>query len=63
MSHAPFAIQISPGAVQHEHSLIFLAGLFLDKHEQILESVYQFVKIMIIGMHNSKLPTRFKTMM
>ena len=40
MPHAPFAMQISPGAVQHEHSLIFLAGLFLDKQEQILESAY-----------------------
>ena len=54
-----FAIQISPNAVQHKHSLIFLAGLFLDKQEQILESANQFVKIMIIGMHNSKLPGRF----
>ena len=51
LSHAHFAIQISPDADQHEHSLIFLAGLFLDKQEQILESANQFVKIMIIGMH------------
>ena len=36
MSHAHFAIQISSDAVQHEHSLIFLAGLFLDKKENAL---------------------------
>ena len=59
MSHAHFAIQISPDAVQHEYSLIFLAGLFLDKQEQKLESANQCVKIMIKGMHNSKLPRRF----
>ena len=41
--------------------LVFLVDLFSDRRKQILKLVYQYVKMMIIGMHNSKLHRKFST--
>jgi hypothetical protein len=54
-------ILLSLGALQLELLLIFLVELFSDKRDQMMELVYQKVKLMIIGMHTSKLRRKFST--
>jgi hypothetical protein len=61
MSHAPFVIILSQPAVPQELLLISLGELFSGKREHILKLVYQYVKMMIIDMHNSKMRRAFST--
>ena len=50
--HAPFAMLLSLGAL--EPLLIFLETLLSDQRDQILELLYQYVKVVIIIVHSSK---------
>ena len=53
--HVPFVIPLSLGALHLEPLLILLVELFSDKRDRILKLVYQYVKMIIIGTHNSEM--------
>jgi hypothetical protein len=59
-SHASFVI-IHSAAVQQELWLISLGELFSGTRVQMLELVYQYVKMVIIEVHNSKVLRKFLT--
>ena len=61
MSHAPFVILHSLGALHLELLLIFLVELFSDNIDRMLELLYQYVKMMIIVMYKSKMLREFST--
>ena len=54
MSYASFVTVLSLVAVQLELSLIFLVDQFSYRRKQLLNLVYPYVKMMKIGMHNSR---------
>ncbi len=57
--HAPFAMLLSLGALKP--LLIFLVTLLSDQRDQILELLYQYVKVVIIIEHKSKMLRKFST--
>ena len=67
--HVPFVIPLSLGlepllillALHLEPLLILLVELFSDKRDRILELVVQYVKRMIIVMHNSEMLRKLST--
>ena len=61
MSLAIFVIRFSLVAVPLEPLPIFSEGLFSARRNQMLNHVYHCVKVMIIGMQNSKLRRKFST--
>ena len=54
-------LSCSSSELHLELSLTFLVGLLLHKRDQMLELVYQFVKMVIISMHTLKLLRKFST--
>ena len=61
MSLAIFVIRFSLVAVPLEPLPIFSEGMFSARRNQMLNHVYHCVKVMIIGMQNSKLRRKFST--
>ncbi len=61
MSLAIFVIRFSLVAIPLEPLPIFLEGLFSARRNEMLKHVYQWVKVIIIGMQKSKLSRKFST--